>query len=159
MVKSATSPSQTCCLWNCKTLWMHRALPCEIDGFETKAIVNQQLPAHHKGWMMGGQVTLFHQVPGNYGGYLSCCFYYLPTNKPTCPYICTNHLHASTRICLFSYIPRYRIFPLHNRLWQWKLTSTQFGFIHTQLCHITEASNGWCIGGCWFALDHWSLYR
>jgi hypothetical protein len=84
---------------------MHRALPCEIDGLKTQARVNQHLPAHHKGWTMGGQGTLFHQVPGNYGGYRSCCFYYLPTNKPTCPYLCTNHLHVFT----FSptYLPTY----------------------------------------------------
>jgi hypothetical protein len=47
---------------------MHRALACEIDGLKTKARVNQHLPAHHEGWMMGGQGTLFHQVPVNYGG-------------------------------------------------------------------------------------------
>jgi hypothetical protein len=135
---------------------MHRALPCEIDDLKTKARVNQHLPAHHKGWMIGGRGTLFHQVPDNYGGYLSCCFYYLPTNKPTCPYLCTNHLHGSNCIHLFSYLPTYRTFPLHNRLCQWELTWTQFGFIHTQLCHNRLPMDGalvavgllWTTGHC-----------
>jgi hypothetical protein len=46
-----------------------------------RATVNQHLPAHHEGWMVNGEETVFCRIPGPYLTMVvsSVAFFLLPT--------------------------------------------------------------------------------